>query len=266
MLHSRHAILGALSVWVCHALAFPACASQPLRFSFDFRDGTQGWEAGFADYYAGQELEMELEAGLRELPEEIGDGTGFWLHGDNHSDDLFMYLKRPLGPEDGIEANQRYRVRFVLTFASNAPSNCMGIGGPPGEAVTLKAGAAPVEPLGVVQGDGSIRMNVDKGIQAAGGRAASVVGNIANGIDCDEIPDLSDAPYVSLQRVHWHEYAVESDENGKLWLLVGTDSGFEGTTALYYQKIIVTIRSAFGGSTVTQPLDASSDPVRASSR
>jgi len=224
--------------------------------SFDFRDGVQGWEAGFADYYLGQELEMELEAGLRELPEEIGEGTGFWLHGNNLSDDLFMYLKRRLGPEDGIEANQRYRVRFVLTFASNAPSNCMGIGGPPGEGVTLKAGAAPVEPVGVVQDDGSVRMNVDKGNQAAGGRAASVVGNIANGIDCDEIPDLNDAPYVSLQRLHLHEYTVESNESGELWLLVGTDSGFEGRTGLYYQKIVVAIWPAFVAPTVVQPADA----------
>jgi hypothetical protein len=262
MLYKRRVVLGLLTVSVCLAPAFPACADPPLRFSFDFRDGVQGWEAGFADYYAGQESEMELEAGLRELPEEIGEGTGFWLHGNNHSDDLFMYLKRRLGPEDGIQANQRYRVRFVLTFASNAPSNCMGIGGPPGEAVTLKAGATPVEPLGVIQDDGSIRMNVDKGNQAAGGPAASVVGNIANGIDCDEIPDLSDAPYVSLQRMHWHEYTVESNKSGELWLLVGTDSGFEGTTALYYQKIIVSIWPAVGGSTVTQPLDASSDETR----
>ena len=28
---------------------------------------------------------------------------------------------------------------------------------------------------------------------------------------------------------------------GALWLLVGTDSGFEGLTALYYQRIEVTL-------------------------
>jgi hypothetical protein len=32
---------------------------------------------------------------------------------------------------------------------------------------------------------------------------------------------------------------VNANASGELWLLVGTDSGFEGTTALYYQRIDV---------------------------
>ena len=30
---------------------------------------------------------------------------------------------------------------------------------------------------------------------------------------------------------------VSSDADGKIWLIVGTDSGFEGLTALYYTRI-----------------------------
>lgn len=229
----------ALSVLVFSLAVVPPLAGAAPRISFDFREGAQGWEAGFADYPYGERLDYELEAELRELPEEIGEGTGFWLHGFNHSDDLFMFLKRRLSPEDGVLPNQEYRVRFVLTFASNAPSGCIGAGGAPGESVHLKAGATPIEPLPVTDEEGYVNMNVDKGIQATGGPAASVVGNIANGIPCEEVPDLDNAPYVSLRRVHLHEYTVMSNEDGELWLLVGTDSGFEGRTGLYYQKILV---------------------------
>jgi hypothetical protein len=35
------------------------------------------------------------------------------------------------------------------------------------------------------------------------------------------------------------ELSVKSSASGDLWLLVGTDSGFEGQTELYYQRIDV---------------------------
>jgi len=72
------------------------------------------------------------------------------------------------------------------------------------------------------------------------GTAASVVGNIANGLSADEI-DMGNPPYVSLKRQHEHEYTVTASPDGELWLLVGTDSGFEGLTGIYYQRIAVTL-------------------------
>jgi hypothetical protein len=162
---------------------------------------------------------------------------GFYIQGINRSADLFMFLKRRLAIEDGIVAGRTYRVEYVMTLASNAPSGCGGIGGAPGESVYLKAGASPNEPLAVLQSNGYLRMNVDKGNQSQGGTAASVAGNIANGIPCEQaLPYLS---YALIQRAHQHTTNVTANANGELWLLVGTDAGFEGLTSLYYQSIRV---------------------------
>jgi hypothetical protein len=224
--------------------ALAGCWGQCDRISlaYDFRDGALGWQAGFADYGLDQEPDMLLEAGLRDLPPELNvEGTGFFIQGTNISDDLFMFLKRRLGPEDGIEPNQAYRIRFHLALASNAPSGCFGIGGAPGEAVYIKAGASPVEPMPVLDVDDHYRMNVDKGNQSDGGPAASTAGNVANGLPCDQVPDLEDAPYLTVLRRHRHEHVVTANADGELWLLVGTDSGFEGLTALYYRQIAVTL-------------------------
>jgi len=213
---------------------------QVVRASFDFREGALGWEAGFADY-SPSNGDLRLEVGLRPLPPELAvDGTGFYIQGVNRSDDLFMFLKRRLGPEEGVRPNQTYRVVFNLTFASNAPSDCIGVGGAPGESVYLKAGASPIEPISVLdEEENHYRMNVDKGNQGIGGPAASVIGNIANGIPCDEVADLEHALYVSLTRRHVHPLAITASADGALWLLVGTDSGFESLTALYYQRVEV---------------------------
>jgi len=216
--------------------------SSSVRLEFDFRQGAQGWEAGFAEY--SREMEgMMLEAETRALPSELGiNGTGYYLQGMNHSDDLFMFLKRQLGSDDGVVPGQEYRVMFTIVFASNAPSGAMGIGGAPGESVFLKAGASTAKPEVYLDSDtGYYVINVDKGSGNSGnGTAASVIGHIANGLSAGEV-DMENPPYVSLVRQHEHQRTVTASPDGELWLLVGTDSGFEGLTGIYYQSIAVTL-------------------------
>ncbi|MGI9168112.1 MAG: hypothetical protein ACR2G5_17315 [Pyrinomonadaceae bacterium] len=216
--------------------------ASPVSKSFDFRNGALGWRAGFADYPPATNKDgfYQLLAEIRSLPPELGiNGTGLYIQGSNHSDDLFMFMKRRLDTADGIVAGQTYQVTFTLVFASNAPSGCGGIGGPPGEGVYLKAGASASEPLALLDASrpSHLRMNVDIGVQANGGIAASITGNIANGRPCD----LGPYPFVSIQRTHQHTSLVNANSRGELWLLVGTDSGFEGFTSLYYQRIDVTL-------------------------
>jgi hypothetical protein len=212
--------------------------SASIRLEFDFCYGAQGWEAGFAEY-SPQMGGMMLEGEIRPLPPELGtNDTGYYLQGMNHSDDLFMFLDRRLGTDDGVVPGQEYRVMFSIVLASNAASDAAGIGGAPGESVYLKAGASPVKPQAYLDSDTEYYVvNVDKGSGNSGsGIAASVVGNIANGLSPEEDPR-----YVSLELQHEHEYTVNAGPDGQLWLLVGTDSGFEGLTAIYYQSISVTM-------------------------
>ena len=155
-----------------------------------------------------------------------------------------MFLKRRLSSEDGILPGQTYQITFKVVFASPAQTGCLGIGGAPGESVFMKAGASPAEPRAILTPPpsdsrvfSSLIMNVDKSNQAQSGIAASVVSNIANGRPCDPFS----MQYVSLERVHQHTTLVNANSNGELWLLIGTDSGFEGLTRIYYQRIDVTL-------------------------
>ncbi|MCA1624362.1 MAG: hypothetical protein LC768_02355 [Acidobacteria bacterium] len=213
--------------------------SSAIELNYNFKFGSQGWTADFADYPPNIGTGYDLVAGIRFMPRKLTrlPQRGFYIQGNNHSADLFMFLKRRLAVEDGIIAGQTYRAEYVITLASNAPSGCVGIGGAPGESVFLKAGASPIEPLAVLQSNGYLRMNVDKGNQAQSGAAASVAGNIANGIPCSQA--LPYYPFALIVRSHQHTTNVKSSSNGELWLLVGTDSGFEGLTRLYYQSIRV---------------------------
>lgn len=200
----------------------------------DFEEGVAGWTGDFADYPTSKsEEDMSLVFDRRPLPGEVdASGHGLYLSGRNLSDDLFMFLEREVS---GLVPNTWYQVHAEADLASNAPSDCAGIGGPPGEAVYLKVGASAVEPEPVVE-DGDYRMNVDKGNQSTGGEHTDVIGNVANGVN-----ECSDTPYRMITRSTEEPLVLETDSSGSLWVFIGTDSGFEGTTSLYYHRISVRV-------------------------
>jgi hypothetical protein len=205
---------------------------------WDFDDGRQGWSASYTDYGEPQASTIEFESGIEPLPEGIDEqGDGFFVSGRNTPDDLFMFLKRSLGEQIDLEANSAYELEWRIEFASDAASGCAGIGGAPGESVYMKAGGSPVEPRRVEQDGGTqdYVLNVDKGNQSQGGEAASIAGNVANGIPCEE----HDGEFATVVHEHTHSTPVETDAQGRMWLLVGTDSGFEGRTNLFYQSLEV---------------------------
>ncbi len=209
-----------------------------VAIRYDFRLGAHNWTAGFAEYPAVDEADFNLDSGILTLPAELEpNGTGFFISGDNLSGDLFMFLTRQLTAFDGIQAGQTYRVRYRVVFASNAPSACLGAGGAPGESVILKAGASDTQPVAAENADGVVAVNIDKGDGALGGLDMHVLSSIANGISCAAAGLTT--PYKGLERFTRVEELVTADSDGNVWLIVGTDSGFEGTTALYYMGIDV---------------------------
>jgi hypothetical protein len=211
-----------------------------VRVHDDFAAGDQGWKALFSDYAPDMAESMELEAGVRSLPPELGrPGTGFYIQSMNRSDDVFMLLSRRIGVSNGVIPGAEYLVRYRITMASDAPAGCAGIGGAPAEGVTLKVGAADHKPTVVIDdrsGSPMFRVTVDKGEQTQGGRDMSVAGDIANGAD----PSQCDAHrFRTFTRTHQHPTPVTATAAGDLWLLVGTDSGYEGLTGLYYEQVDV---------------------------
>ena len=215
-------------------------SSQDFVRDYDFNKGTQGWRAGFADYFAGRESEHQLTSGWVQDPYQ-GVGKRFLLKGKNITDDLFMFLTRKVG---GLKPNTDYLAMFDIVFDSNAEHDCAGIGGAPGESVYLKAGATKTTPRVRTDEEGVQRLNVDHGQQGTGGSAATVLGNISNGLECGT--NLPPNGYYRTERTGMHRTLVRTDGKGRLHVIVGTDSGYEGTTALYYEKIKVELVEALG--------------------
>jgi len=206
---------------------------QTYRFNYTFYEDQEGWVTGFADLPADYDPDLfELDSGWSELPSGL-EGSAIYLSGHNRSDDLFMHLQQHI---TGLKPETTYQVDFSIDLASNTPEGLMGIGGSPGESVYIKAGAVNREPELVTDDIDWLRLNIDKGNQATEGEDMINLGTIAN-------------PNIDLGTFTGEEYAlmnlnnqelsfrVTSDADGSIWVIIGSDSGFEGATTLYYDAI-----------------------------
>lgn len=197
----------------------------------DFTADQDGWNCGFSDYPQGQETSYELKCQQAPLPAPLGPGGGILMGGNNHSDDLFLYLARPIG---GLLPATAYAVDVRVDIGTNAPADCGGIGGSPGRSVYFKIGASATEPASTLDSLGFLRLNLDKGNQSVGGADVKVVGDFSSTLIC---PDYTyQAKTLSLSG-----FSVRGGQDGVVWVVVGIDSGFEGITAIYYDRIEVTL-------------------------
>ena len=197
-------------------------------YNFTFENDAEGWTTGFADLPAVRDDDSyDLDSGYRALPAGL-EGSGIYLQGHNRSDDLFMYLTRQVS---GLEPNATYSAVMTVHLATNVASGLFGIGGSPGDSVYVKAGATAAEPL-VSQDDGGwLRISLDKGNQASEGEEAANLGVVGH-------PEVQGDEYrIKILSNESHPLEATTDADGRLWLIVGTDSGFEGLSAVYYSEI-----------------------------
>lgn len=205
-----------------------------FSFNYDFSESTHDWRHGFADYPAGVDDSAFFELKYEYTNNPLGSGRSIMLSGNNHSDDLFMYIKKKI---TGLIPDADYTLTFDVEFASNASADAAGVGGAPGESVFLKVGATGMEPTRVMV-DGMYVMNIEKGNQAQSGRDMVVIGNIAT---IENATGYSIISRNNLATSNDNPLVGRTNSHGELWLIVGTDSGFEGVTTLYYTSVFVAL-------------------------
>lgn len=204
-------------------------------YEFTFANSHQNWLGDFTDYPKDSEEFYELSWGWENIPyNQSIYKKGLFISGNNHSDDLFMFMKTQVG---GLKSESDYYVTIMVDLLSNVPVGQSGIGGAEGEAVYVKAGAATIEPQKILSSE-YYTLNVDKGNQHTGGVNAVVIGDLANPA---VNPDQRTYEILSLNNIS-SPLSVKSDDKGNMWIFIGTDSGFEGLTKYYIGKVKVDIQ------------------------
>ena len=237
VLHRRRAqwVRALLVLFLVTGIGTDASAA---TFEFDFSRGDHGWTGGFSDYPQGDGEFYELDSGMRPLPQSAGGGNALFITGNNHSDDLFMYFTRQVS---GLAPHATYDIDMSFEFATEYPVGLFGVGGAPAESVYFKAGASTQQPTNTVDGLGHLRLNIDKGNQSRGGQDMLVLGHIGKSKDLER--HVFERVTRSSDGI---PFSATTDAGGSLWLIFGTDSGFEATTNLYYTQAIFTLQNKLG--------------------
>ncbi|WP_229507230.1 hypothetical protein [Pseudoduganella rivuli] len=199
-----------------------------VQITADFNQGIDGWKGDSSDYSDADKPE-NLVFEQRALSAPLS-GKGYYVAGTNRSDDLFLYVKKQFG---GFVPSASYKVTFTVKFATDVPTGCMGVGGSPGESVWVVGAASDIEPKSVIN-NGRNELNIDRGNQGGGGKAGQVLGTIGN-----SVPDCGKAVFESKTLKSKEALTVKADAEGKLWLVVGIDSGFESASHLTFQSVVL---------------------------
>lgn len=199
---------------------------------FDFNNSDNGFTAIFSDYPNSEGVEefYEFKHEYGEIPIS-GAGNGIFISGNNHSDDLFMGYVKKL---EGFVPEKNYHFTVSFKLATDVDSGLFGAGGSPGESVSVKCGITSIEPVSTVAENSGIeyyRMNIDKGSQSNSGNDMVVVGDMSK-IESNHLG--------AYEFKNFHaEFDISANSRGEVYLIIGTDSGFEATTSYYLDDISV---------------------------
>lgn len=242
-LRTLTARMGAVTLWDAKtrtaSIAVPNPSQTSLRY--DFAEGDGGWTTGVADLpvaYADQDYRIKTQVDTVKLH----DGTatrGMLLSGMNRSDDLFLFMAKKLDATVGLKPNAEYEVKLRFDLATDDADGSFGVGGSPASSVYVKAGVVDRAPAAVKDdADPSApyyRLNLDKGNQSTEGKDLALLGNVAK-------PNADESGF-QLKRFE-RTFKATSNAQGELYVLIGTDSGYEGLQTHYVTNIELTIASA----------------------
>ncbi|WP_394843769.1 hypothetical protein LZC95_42810 [Pendulispora brunnea] len=181
-----------------------------------------------------------MNSGIYPMPDGL-EGRGFLVQGNNHSDDMDMHLVRKLGAAEGVQPNTDYDVLVTVDLAGAAPTDAVGVGGSPN--LQVKARATTKDPTTYAYAGNHVRFkDVDMSPQM--GTDVAV-----NGVCYTERPQAGE-PKCPQGRIPFHlnlgkpssPIRVRSNEAGEFWLTVGSHSGFESFSAIYYARIHVELQ------------------------
>lgn len=220
-------LLGAKTSWDAKQKKVTVQTSEAaLSLHYNFDQGEEGWKGAFADLPVDYNPDIYELQYARELLPLANNKTNYALKlkGMNRSDDLFMFATKKI---EGLKPNTVYQASLSFKLYSDQSGGMMGVGGAPGEAVSIKAGFVSKEPQAVKVdsgGDHYYRMNLDKGNQKTEGKDMKIVGNMVQPDD-----SLKGFQPVAMD----YTATLQTNEKGELYVIVGSDSGYEGLTTLY---------------------------------
>lgn len=212
----------------------PVAPPKPVAsvITVDFNTGIDGWSVDVADF-TEETKPIDVASAWKDLPAPL-TGKGYYLISTNKSDDVMTFAKRQVS---GFVPGAKYALTFAMRYATDAGAGCFGVGGSRGDSMYMVVAASADEPKVAKQADGEYRLNLERGNQAESGRQGKVIG-VQGGEDLG----CNGGKWATQERKSDQAIELQADQDGKFWIVLGTDSGFESTNALYLQGATVNVK------------------------
>ncbi len=206
----------------------------PVTYNFNFEQSEEDFEAVFSDYHDdGNNYETyEMQSDYTDIPIKDISSKGLYIASSNRSDDMFMGYMKEIA---GLPENQSYNFDISFKLATKVDAGGFGIGGSPGSAVYIKAGITSEKPE-IKKDDNEVYRftNLDTGSQASGGKDLLLIGNM-------EKPE-EDWVEGFMFKSFSASVTATTNNNGSVYLVIGSDSGFEGFTEYYIDDVSIVIQ------------------------
>lgn len=208
---------------------------EPLRISFDFEEGNDGFATGFADLPENYVDDgYMLQIGYCDRPQKNSEMTkSIILKGENHNKDMFLYTYRKIDGDIGLSKNTDYQVSVSFDLGTSVAKDISDTGTSPGQKIYVKMGIVNKEPIIKLNEEGNYTLNLDKGNHSLGGKDIVFMGNV------EKTDDMYPGKTFEYKHFEYRTY-VQTNEKGACYLLIGYDSKYEGVNWHYIDNVVVT--------------------------
>ncbi len=224
------------TIFLALSFLFNACAlkedaatpyGNDLIIEYNFETGTQSWTGNFCDYdKALPDENFRFNFSRTLLPDSMKERkNALKFSFDNTNGDLFAYATAPY---DNLIPDMLYEVSYQIDVATRYP--ILGAG----DAIFVKAGATSYQPVKTLYGN-FWGINVLKGNNGKEGEQMFLLGTAS--------APINNNSYQMINLKSVRPQVVQTDKNGRVWLIMGFDSQYAASTEIYLSKIRVYFRA-----------------------
>jgi hypothetical protein len=207
--------------------------SNSLINESSFTESQSGWQINVADYdtVIGKDS-LKLTSQIAAFPSPLPiSGKALLVRSNNYGPSLFTFLTKKI---TGLQPEQTYSVQLEADLITRFPRNDSAVFVvSPETALFLKSAVTNQAPEVKVNGS-KIVLNLDKGALGLPGKDFKML---------SENTFPTDTVYSMKQFKTANDFfTVTPDEQGNIWICIGTETAFKGQTVVYYERIKINIK------------------------
>ncbi len=220
----------AVSIILTSCFGLDDDSAADVRFSFfDFKEDAQGWTGDFANYTEASRVNLQLEVNRTDIPEKLGDSKSIKFSVNNLNEDLLMFMKRQV---QGLDSNATYKIECEVRLISEMITDTSNIEDSK-SMIYFKYGSSKIEPVTeFMENDSKHEFSLDAGDADKDGSDLKFIGRLG-------FPQSADQPKVHNITSYHKPIFVQTDNNGKLWLVFGIETKHDLHMSFYFDTIVI---------------------------